>query len=495
MTNNNVVMPGVQVIDLTNAISLYSATQSDTMSNVVSNNTVSNADHGIFLNGCQNNIIQNNRAFNNNYGIAMRYSHNNMVINNNADGNTNGNNSEGLYFTWEDSGNTITDNSANECGIGIDLSEFCGENNLVDNNVVNSNQYNGIRVLAPNNKISNNSLTGNNVGILLQGLNCSKNMISNNFVGNSVGRGIYLQNTNKNNKIVSNSLISNSNTGIQVFNSNNSYLDSNFAQDNDMGFQGENSSGVTVNNNTAFDNRIGIRLHFSDNNTVSRNNATYSHESDIDLNSAPYNTITGNLITWSDGKGLTMCPACHDNLIYNNYFNNGVNTGVKNANNKWYTDKTKGKNVVKGPYIGGNFWGSPGGDGFSQTAPDTNGDGLADTLYNYTNPDGITIIDSLPLIAVVIPIPDFSINPAQGLAPLNVQFTDLSQNEESRIWNFGDGTNSTDPNPTHIYSTVGTYTVSLTASNKNDTESKPGHSYCSTVCTSTCNSYKSCCRL
>ena len=85
--------------------------------------------------------------------------------------------------------------------------------------------------------------------------------------------------------------------------------------------------------------------------------------------------------------------------------------------------KTKGKNIVSGPYIGGNYWASPGNDGFSQTAPDTNGDGIADTIFTYTNPEGITITDSLPLVSVVLPIADFSFNPTQGTAPLTVQFT------------------------------------------------------------------------
>ena len=44
-------------------------------------------------------------------------------------------------------------------------------------------------------------------------------------------------------------------------------------------------------------------------------------------------------------------------------------------------------------------------------------------------------------------------------------FTNTSQNATSCIWNFGDGSNSTDQNPYHIYSATGTYTVTLIVSN------------------------------
>ena len=278
--NNNVVMFGpsgsesqnTQGIQLIYSGSDTSPVGSD--SNLVSNNTVSNADHGIFSNNNQNNTIQNNRVFDNNYGIAMRYTHNTRVINNDADGNTNGNNSEGIFLTYEDFENTVSGNNASECDRGIELTEFCGANNLVDNNIVNSNQYFGIYVLAPSNNISNNSLSQNSRGIFLEGPDATDNMVSNNFVTESSGNGIYLLNTSNNNKIVSNSLISNSNgKGIDLFSSNNSYLDSNYALDNDMGIQLEYSNGVKLTNNTAYQNRIGIRLFYSNNN-LSNNNAT-----------------------------------------------------------------------------------------------------------------------------------------------------------------------------------------------------------------------------
>jgi PGF-pre-PGF domain-containing protein len=82
----------------------------------------------------------------------------------------------------------------------------------------------------------------------------------------------------------------------------------------------------------------------------------------------------------------------------------------------------------------------------------------------------------------VFPIANFSADPTSGNSPLTVQFTDLSENEASISWDFGDGTNSTEQNPGHTYSTAGNYTVNLTVSNKNSTDS--------TVTTITVKEYK-----
>ena len=52
-----------------------------------------------------------------------------------------------------------------------------------------------------------------------------------------------------------------------------------------------------------------------------------------------------------------------------------------------------------------------------------------------------------------------------------VQFTDQSDNHPtSWFWEFGDSTTSTEQNPAHFYSTAGTYTVKLTASNETGTD-------------------------
>ena len=68
------------------------------------------------------------------------------------------------------------------------------------------------------------------------------------------------------------------------------------------------------------------------------------------------------------------------------------------------------------------------------------------------------------------PVANFTTSPTTGSAPLQVHFNDTtSNNPTSWYWNFGDGTNSTLENPTHTYNTPGTYTVALTATNADGT--------------------------
>ena len=74
----------------------------------------------------------------------------------------------------------------------------------------------------------------------------------------------------------------------------------------------------------------------------------------------------------------------------------------------------------------------------------------------------------------VYPLANFSSNVTSDYILLStpVQFTDFSKNATRWNWDFGDGTNSTEQNPTHAYSATGIYTVSLTVSNPNGTDSE-----------------------
>ncbi|MFQ5750325.1 MAG: S8 family serine peptidase, partial [Planctomycetota bacterium] len=69
------------------------------------------------------------------------------------------------------------------------------------------------------------------------------------------------------------------------------------------------------------------------------------------------------------------------------------------------------------------------------------------------------------------PVADFTGSPTTGTAPLTVDFTDQSTGAPaSWAWDFGDGNTSSAQNPSHVYANAGTFTVSMTASNANGSD-------------------------
>ena len=87
-----------------------------------------------------------------------------------------------------------------------------------------------------------------------------------------------------------------------------------------------------------------------------------------------------------------------------------------------------------------------------------------------TKTDYITVTDSPQP-----PVAEFTSDVTSGDVPLAVQFTDQSTGAPaSWSWDFGDGGTSTQQNPSHTYNSAGTYTVSLTVTNAqgSDTETK-----------------------
>lgn len=77
------------------------------------------------------------------------------------------------------------------------------------------------------------------------------------------------------------------------------------------------------------------------------------------------------------------------------------------------------------------------------------------------------------------PIIDFSADDTTPLVGQTVTFTatNTGGQVDSWLWNFGDGQTSTDQNPTHQYTSEGTFTVSLTATGPDysDTETKTNY--------------------
>ncbi len=111
------------------------------------------------------------------------------------------------------------------------------------------------------------------------------------------------------------------------------------------------------------------------------------------------------------------------------------------------------------------------------------GDGTTSTLANpshtYTQPgvyDVMLVITSVNVncpdtmimpakIKIRAPHADFISSDLPACAPSLVNFTSLSSDADGYLWNFGDGSTSTNQNPAHIYNTPGIFDVTLTAIN------------------------------
>lgn len=82
-----------------------------------------------------------------------------------------------------------------------------------------------------------------------------------------------------------------------------------------------------------------------------------------------------------------------------------------------------------------------------------------------------TLVAIVALIASMVPQTAksqtalFNANVTSGCEPLTVNFANLSTNATSYYWTFGNGNSSTLANPTTVYTTPGTYTVTLVAIN------------------------------
>jgi YVTN family beta-propeller protein len=105
-----------------------------------------------------------------------------------------------------------------------------------------------------------------------------------------------------------------------------------------------------------------------------------------------------------------------------------------------------------------------------------NNSGLYSVRLTASNEKGSNMLTKTGYIAISgvlnTPVAKFSASPSSGKGPLKVSFTDQSTGAPVEWkWYFGDGSNSTERNPVHTYNESGLYSVSLTVSNSNGSNS------------------------
>lgn len=214
---------------------------------------------------------------------------------------------------------------------------------------------------------------------------------------------------------------------------------------------------------------------------------------DVDFTDLSTGTPTSWLWDFGDGDTSTSQNPSHSYTFI------GVYTVALTATNDQGSDtETKADYIVVGVAPAADFSGTPTSGDAPLTVDFTDlstgdvtdwlwdfGDGGSDVIPNATHvyaaagtytvaltvtgpagTDTETKVDYITVTAAAAPVADFSADTTSGAVPLTVNFTDLSTNTPtSWLWLFGDGASDTVQNPTHIYSYVGTYTVTLTATN------------------------------
>jgi parallel beta-helix repeat protein len=220
-------------------------------------------------------------------------------------------------------------------------------------------------------------------------LDCQGHAIS------GTGTDIGISAIDRNNITVKNCIIENFNGGIGLYTTQNSQLLSNTANLNEYGISvNKYSNGNTIANNIANLNSYGIYLSDGYNNNITYNSIINNTDTGIRIISGGYNKVFSNIIQ-GNIKGIATYSGTFDNLIYNNYFNNTINamTDVQDFD-KWNINKTEGKNILGGPFLGGNFWSD-------YIGSDIDGDYLGDTLLPYNSSGSIQEGgDFLPLLPV-----------------------------------------------------------------------------------------------
>ncbi|MBI4176710.1 MAG: right-handed parallel beta-helix repeat-containing protein, partial [Candidatus Aenigmarchaeota archaeon] len=356
---------GYALIGNGNGFGIYTGNKSGL---VTANCTVENFTTGISGATGKDNVFANNRLINNSVGFAV------VSTGNRASGNTFLGGSAGIGIldisALTDPNNTIIENNTFlNISIALRIGGGASNTSVINNTVRNSSVGIDIHISSLT-TVKNNAISDSNIAIRL-GLFSGSNTISSNVINNSP-TGIFSF-ANTNNSISGNTITgflpATQWTGVHISTASSSLIQGNTISKYDTGIKLSFSNSITINNNTLSQNTIDVNIDPSENNTITGNILTSSGTGLVILDSN-YNLVKDNRIT-NNSIGINITNGT-SNTIYNNVFNNTMNAKNPSGLNFWNITKTAFKNIIGGPYQGGNSWND-------YTGNDTNGDGFGDS--------------------------------------------------------------------------------------------------------------------
>jgi len=378
---SNVVLDGKgKTIDGTDkagsvGIRIYNAAM--TLVNVVVRNVIcSDWTNGVYLTDVKNSVFEKITATSNsNYGVLVEHS----------------------------TGNTFNKLTLRENGYdgGYDgiLLYSSSNQNTIKNTLSEKNEGSGLRIRYSNGNVVQMSkfLDNEKHGISLDN-NANYNTLTQNTITKNGNNGIYMHTDSNYNTISKNTITGNKWTGIYLLGSDYNIISENTVRDSGtvgIYLNEESEDNSVINNVIRNSTANGIVMKDKSNDNVIANNTIDKNAMNgILINAVDKNVIYNNVVRENKESGVWVGGYSKNNVIFNNYFYNDNNTKIVTTNtNTWNLTYGEVKSITNGKFSGGNSWGQPNGQGFSQITPDLNKDGICDNPYKLATNN----IDNLPL--------------------------------------------------------------------------------------------------